>query len=119
MQSDEDIRAILDRSQGVQCVISKPLRLINPRRGISDTFFEEMKRYYEGGKREGVEWHSGRYVYSTERCTSETEFLYSECEKRRIPLLHCRETVLVDNDGTPLIRHRLGMELTRNDESRI
>ncbi len=119
IQSDEDIRALLDRSQGVQCVISKPLRLVKPRRGMSDTFFDEMKIYYEGGKQEGVEWHSGRYVYSAERGRREMEFLSVESEKRSIPLLHCKETVLVDENGTPVIRHKLGMETTRNESETI
>lgn len=119
IQSDEDIRDLLDRSLRVQCVISKPLRLVKPRRGMSDTFFDEMKIYYEGGKQEGVEWHSGRYVYSAERGRREMEFLSVECEKRNIPLLHCKETVLVDEDGTPVIRHKLGMKTTRNESETI
>ena len=108
VQTDEDIVNILDKSQGVQCVISKPLRLVIPRKGMTNPFFNEMRDYYEGGRKNGIEWHNGRYVYSPERCETELAFLSKECKRRNIPLLHCKETVLVDEGRVPLIRRKLG-----------
>jgi hypothetical protein len=55
-----------------------------------------------------VEWHGKRWVFSEQRALEEMRFLLEECERRRLPLLHCKETVLVDHQGIPLIESRLG-----------
>ena len=107
IQTNRDISNILDCSLGVQCVISKPLRLVIPKTGIADAFFNEMQQFYQGGRRQGVEKHGRRYVYLAERCETEMGYLSKECAERNIPLLHCKETVLVDEHGTPIIRKKL------------
>ncbi len=106
-QTNDDICNILDRCVGVQCVISKPLRLVIPKKGASDHFYDEMQRFYQGGRANGVEWRGRRYVYSAARCEDEMAYLRQECTKRNIPLLHCKETVLVDEQGVPLINRKL------------
>jgi hypothetical protein len=45
-------------------VISKPLRLVKPKKGQADHFYNSMAQFYQDGKKKGVEWHGGRYVYS-------------------------------------------------------
>jgi DNA repair photolyase len=105
IQTKDDISNILDRSSGVQCVISKPLRLVIPKNQVSDEFFDEMKSFYEGGKHNGVLHHHTRYVYSADRSAKEMKHLRDECVKRNIHLVHCMETVLVDEQGIPIINH--------------
>lgn len=107
IQSQNDIVNILNQADGVECVISKPLRLVKPKKGQPDHFYSSMSKFYQGGKKCGVEWHGGRYVFSSERAKKETEFLSTECEKRGVPLVHCKETVLVDDKGVPLIKKKL------------
>jgi len=104
IQTHDDIISILDGSKGIQCVISKPLRLVKPKKGQPDLFYNKMAEYYQGGKKSGVEWHGGRYVYSKDRAKKEMAFLTDQCLQRNIPLVHCKETVLVDPTGRPLIR---------------
>lgn len=104
IQTHDDIISILDSSEGVECVISKPLRLVKPKKGQADQFFKKMTVFYQGGKKSGVEWHGGRYVYSAIRAKEEMAFLSAQCSQRSIPLVHCKETVLVDQTGTPLIK---------------
>ena len=104
VQTHGDIISILDGSEGVECVISKPLRLVKPKKGQPDQFYNSMAKFYQGGKKSGVEWHGGRYVYSGERAIKEMEFLSTQCRQRSIPLVHCKKTVLVDQAGKPLIR---------------
>ena len=104
VQTHADIISILDGSEGVECVISKPLRLVKPKKGQPDQFYNSMAKFYQGGKKSGVEWHGGRYVYSGERAIKEMEFLSTQCRQRSIPLVHCKKTVLVDQAGKPLIR---------------
>lgn len=110
IQTQIDIVNILNQAHGVECVISKPLRLVKPKKGQLDKFYSSMSKFYQGGKKCGVEWHGGRYVFSSERAKKEMEFLSTECEKRGVPLVHCKETVLVDDKGVPLIKKIL----TRN-----
>ncbi|MBL6995959.1 MAG: hypothetical protein ISR66_18955 [Desulfobacula sp.] len=59
-------------------------------------FYNKMEPYYQGGKKSGVEWHGGRYVYSADRAKKEMTFLADQCMQRNIPLVNCKETVLVD-----------------------
>ena len=108
LQTKDDIIKILDHASGIQCVISKPLRLVRPPTGTDTSFFELMWPFYEGGKKHGVEWHGKRWVFSEQRAREEMVFLREECERRRLPLLHCKETVLVDDQGIPLIESKLG-----------
>jgi DNA repair photolyase len=107
MQSRDDIVNILNQAEGVECVISKPLRLLKPKKGQPDQFYNSMSKFYQGGKKCGVEWHGGRYVFSAERAKKEMEFLSTECENRGVPLVHCKDTVLVDDKGVPLIKNIL------------
>ncbi|MCG8339619.1 MAG: hypothetical protein MJE63_34350 [Proteobacteria bacterium] len=110
LQSHEDIISILDQATGIECVISKPLRLVKPKKGQPDHFYDLMSNFYQGGKKKGVEWHGGRYVFSPARAKHEMEFLSTQCRQRGIPLVHCKETVLVDQAAVPLIKKAL----TRN-----
>lgn len=107
IQTKEDILNILDRSSGVQCVISKPLRLVIPKNSVANEFFDEMNQFYQGGKQNGVERRHTRYVYSADRSIKEMKHLRDECVKRNIPLVHCMETVLVDQEGIPIIKRKL------------
>jgi len=107
VQTEDDITNILDKACGIQCVISKPLRLVIPKKGQDSRFFSEMLPFYQGGKSNGVECHVSRYVYSTDRARGEMEFLRNECLKKDLPLLHCKETVLVDQQGVSLIKKKL------------
>ncbi|MFZ4564635.1 MAG: hypothetical protein ACOYNU_14750 [Bacteroidales bacterium] len=115
IQTKDDITNILDRSLGVQCVISKPLRLVIPKNKISDEFFNEMKSFYEGGKQNGVLHHHTRYVYSADRSAKEMKHLRDECVKRNIPLVHCMETVLVDDQGIPIIKEKLANNIMKSN----
>jgi DNA repair photolyase len=103
-QTHDDIVSILDGSKGIQCVISKPLRLIKPKKGQPELFYNMMTEHYQGGKKAGVEWHGGRYVYSRDRVKNEMGFLSDQCLQRNIPLIHCKKTVLVDTAGKSLIK---------------
>lgn len=107
LQTEDDIVNILDAATGVECVVSKPLRLVKRRKIAYDPFFEEMWPFYAGGSDNGVEWHGGRYVFSKARCEEEMAFLRQECARRRVPLVHCKDTVLVDDQGVPVLRRRL------------
>jgi hypothetical protein len=88
-QAQDDVRDILNNAPGIQCVISKPLRLVIPKNTISKACFDEMKPFYEGGGENVVLWYSKRNVYSEERCASEIKSLHEECDRRGITLPHC------------------------------
>jgi DNA repair photolyase len=108
-QSRDDLDRLLDAARGIQCVISKPLRLVKPRKNQDRSFFHELfEPHYSGGKRSGVEWHGTRYVFVGARAQAEMAPLAEACTERGLPLVHCKETVLVDAEGVPVIRRRLG-----------
>jgi DNA repair photolyase len=104
IQSNEDIVNILDRCAGVDFVISKPLRLVKPKDGQATAFYDEMSKFYSGGKKTGIEWHGGRYVFAGDRAKQEMAFLNEQCEKRNIKLVHCKNTVLVDDTGMSVLK---------------
>lgn len=110
IQTDADLVNILDACKGVQWVIAKPLRLIKPKPGKTSAFFDIMFPFYEGGKANGIEWHGGRYVYTPERWAKERAFLADQCSKRSIPLVHCKETVLIGPTGVPIAHTKCSQE---------
>ena len=65
----------ISESVSAERIISGDAGLLIFTTSVKDAFFDLMSKYYQGGKNEGVEWHSGRYVYTVERAHQEMEFL--------------------------------------------
>ncbi|MDH7515657.1 MAG: hypothetical protein QHI48_07280 [Bacteroidota bacterium] len=104
IQTRDEICRILDESVKTEFIISKPLRL--PKK-VNQEFLNRLMPFYSGGKNEGVEWHSTRWVYSHERKIKEMAFLRDECQKRGMLLVDCKSTVLVDKRGEPILKRIL------------